>query len=163
MSRFRRTFDIFAVFQASAPWAGIAAAVCGRRTLSLFLINWADNLLKALNALGVCMLCKINRRNKIQDRRRRRWWRVLMNETWRVTPLKPQQEDSRETRNESFYKYSTKDYYIVSRVSMKLVLQFYSFRILRWEESAWNVREVTGTFTQLPTRCILRRAFLSKI
>ena len=33
--------------------------------------------------------------------------------------------------------------YHVSRVSMRLVLQFYSFRISRWEESDWNVREVT--------------------
>ena len=32
---------------------------------------------------------------------------------------------------------------IVSGVSMKLVLQFYSFRISRWEESDWKVREVT--------------------
>ena len=39
--------------------------------------------------------------------------------------------------------YERPDYHIVSSVSMKPVLQFYSFRISRWEESAWNVRVKT--------------------
>ena len=125
MSRFM-LFNIFAVFQASTRWAQIAAAVCGRRRLSVFLINWADNLLKVLNAVGVCMLCKLNRRKEMQDRRRRRWWRVSMNEAWRVIPLNPWQEKEtpRATTQEKH--------------EMNQLTNFLRKTIIFWAVSQWN-------------------------
>ena len=156
MSRFilLTSLQYLKIFQAlRQQWARIAAAEPGRKRLSLFLINWADNLLRVLNSVGVCMLCQIHRRKEMQDRRRRRWWWELMNETWSVILilLNPRQEKEKPRLKEKtkYYCrslqifYSTKDYHIVSSVSMKLVLQFYSFRISRWEESAWNVRVKT--------------------